>query len=208
MLHSNAYKEKFHLLHDQPLGVPYALELKNKPSTCTEIAAVIHINSLANYSSRSVHIWRNNPSANEGEFVDILSSDYEPLQYPLLFLHASLGWSNKSFPKLTQMKYYRMHLLQNDDRLRSIAKPHNEYLVDMFSGMEDDCLQYRRQGLTNRAGGDKDIDYHLGPNCIVSKVWASEQVANSLPFCREYWRPSLCITPTTNPTWPEIRECL
>jgi len=208
MLHSNAYMEKFRLLCDQAPGVPYALELKNHPSTSTEIAAIIHTNSIANSSPCSVHVWRNHPTANEGEFVDILSGQYELLQYPLLFLHASLGWLNKFFPKLTQMKHYRMHLLQNDNRFRSLGKLNNEYLVDMFSRMEDECLQYRHHGLINRAGGDKDIEYHLGPNCIGSKVWASEKVADSLALCREYGSPSLFIAVTTNPNWPEIRERL
>jgi hypothetical protein len=208
MLHSNAYMEKFRLLRDQPPGVPYALELKNQPSTSSEIAAIIHTNSIANSSPRSVHVWRNHPTANEGEFVDILSSHYEPLQYPLLFLHASPGWSNKFFPNLTQMKYYRMRLLQNDNRFRSLGRLNNEYLVDMFSRMEDERLQYRRQGLIDRAGGEKDINYHLGPDWIGSRAWASEQVADSLALCREYGRPSLFITVTTNPNWPEIRERL
>ena len=31
-------------------------------------------------------------------------------------------------------------------------------LADMVSQMEDESLQYRRQGLIPRAGGDQDID--------------------------------------------------
>jgi hypothetical protein len=208
MLHSNAYMEKFRLLRDQPPGVPYALELKNQPSTSSEIPAIIRTNSIANSSPCGVHVWRNHPTAKEGEFVDILSSHYEPLQYPLLFLHASPGWSNKFFPNLTQMTYYRMRLLQIDDRFRSLGRLMNEYLVDMFSRMEDERLQYRRQGLIHRAGGEKYINYHLGPDWIGSRAWASEQVADSLALCREYGRPSLFITVTTNPNWPEIRERL
>jgi hypothetical protein len=106
------------------------------------------------------------------------------------------------------MKYYRIRLLQNDNRFRSLGRLNNEYLVDMFSRMEDERLQYRRQGLIDRAGGEKDINYHLGPDWIGSRAWASEQVADSLALCREYGRPSLFITVTTNPNWPEIWDRL
>jgi len=89
--HLNAYIEKFRLLCDQPAGVPDALEHKNQPSTPFEIATVLQINSITNSSPCRVHVWRNHSTAHEGEFVDILSSYYEPLQFPLICLHTSLG---------------------------------------------------------------------------------------------------------------------
>jgi hypothetical protein len=208
MLQSNPYMEKFRFLRDQPPGVPYALELKNQPSSSTEIAAILHINSISDSSPRSVFVWRNHPTGNVGEFVNVLSSHYEPLQYPLFFLDASPGWSKVFYPKLTQMKYYRLRLLQNDDRFRSLGRLTNEYLVDMFSRMEEERLDYRRQGLIQRAGGETDIDYRLGSDWIGSRAWASEHVADSLALCREFGRPSLFITVTTNPHWPEIKERL
>jgi hypothetical protein len=74
--------------------------------------------------------------------------------------------------------------------------------------MEDESLQYRRQGLIHRAGGVTDMLYHLDPDWIGSKAWALEQVADSLALCREYGRPLHLITIKTNPNWPEIRESL
>lgn len=78
----------------------------------------------------------------------------------------------------------------------------------MFSRTEDEHLHYRCQGLFHHAGGDKDIDYHPGPDCIGSKAWTSEQVADALALCRECGRPSRFITVTTIPNWPEIRQRL
>jgi len=196
------------LLRNQPPGVPYALELNNQPSTSTEIAAAIHTDSIANSSLCSMHVWRNHPTAHEGEFVDILSSDYEPLQYLHLFLHTFLGWSNKLFPKRTQMKCYSMHLLQNNNHLYSLGRLNDEYFLDIFSRMEDDRLQYSLQGFIHSAEGVKDIDYHLGPDYIGSKGWASQQVADLLALCCEYGRPALFIIVTTNPNWPDIWEHL
>jgi hypothetical protein len=146
--------------------------------------------------------------SNQGEFVDILSSHYQPLQYPMIFFRASSGWSYNRHPKLTQMKYYRMRLLQNDERFPSLGRLTNEYLVDMFSRMEDNHLDYRYHGLIDRAEGQRDIDYHLGSHWIGSRCWASEQVADALALCHEFGKPSLFITVTTNPNWPEIKDRL
>jgi len=111
-------------------------------------------------------------------------------------------------PKLNQIKYYRMRLLQNDDRFYSLGRLINQYLVDMFPRMEEEWLQYRRHGLIQRAGGEKDLDYNLGSNWIGSRAWPSEQVADSLALCREFGRPSRFIPVTTNPKWPEIQQRL
>jgi len=158
ILQSDPAMEKFRFLRDQPPGVPYSLELMNQPSSSTEIAAILLINSISDSSPHSIFVWGNHPTGNVGEFVSVLSSHYEPLQYPLFFLDASPGWSNVFYPKLTEMKYYRLRLLQNDDRFRSLARFRNEYLVDMFSRMVQERLDYRCQGLIHRAGGETDID--------------------------------------------------
>ena len=39
---------------------------------------------------------------------------------------------------------------------------------------------------------------------VGSKAWVSEHVADLLTLCREFGKPSLFITMTTNPNWPEI----
>ena len=37
-----------------------------------------------------------------------------------------------------------------------------------------------------------------------SRAWASEKVADALAVCRQYGKPSIFLTMTTNPKWPEI----
>lgn len=41
-----------------------------------------------------------------------------------------------------------------------------------------------------------------------SQAWASDQVADALALARELGRPSLFITMTSNPKWPEIVDRL
>jgi hypothetical protein len=208
ILHSNPDVEEFRHLRDQSPGVPYALELKNQPASSNEIAAILHINTISFSSPRSVYVWHHDPTSNEGEFVNVLSSHYEPFASPLLCPHGSPVWSIDFDRKLTQMKDYCMHLLQNDDRFRTLGRLNNEYLVDMFSRMEEARLHYRRHCLIQSAGGEKDIDYNLGSNWIGSRAWASDQVAESLALCREFGRPSLFIAVTINLNWPKINERL
>lgn len=64
------------------------------------------------------------------------------------------------------MELYRMRLLQQDNIVGSLGRLINKYFIDMFSRMEDECLQCSHQDLIHWAGGDKDIDCHPGPDCI------------------------------------------
>ena len=44
----------------------------------------------------------------------------------------------------------------------------------------------------------------LPASFVHSKLWASNQVADALALCRKFGKPSLFLTMTTNPNWPEI----
>jgi hypothetical protein len=48
----------------------------------------------------------------------------------------------------------------------------------------------------------------LPSSFLGSRAWASEQVADALAICRDFGNPSLFITFTTNPNWPEIKSQL
>ena len=74
------------------------------------------------------------------------------------------------------MRYYSMYLLQNHDRFRYLGRLNNDYLVDKFSRIEDERLQYRCQGHIDRPGGENDINYNLGPDGISSKAWVRSRM--------------------------------
>lgn len=48
----------------------------------------------------------------------------------------------------------------------------------------------------------------LPASFLGSRAWAAEQVADALALCREYGKPSLFLTMTTNSQWPEIVSVL
>ena len=94
----------------------------------------------------------------------------------------------------------------------------------MFSRIEEERLEYIRNGKHIQArelflddNGDNgaiedDQDRELEqlflgtlPSSFLgSRAWISEHVANALALCCELGGPSLFITVTTNPKWPEI----
>ncbi|KIJ33667.1 hypothetical protein M422DRAFT_264286 [Sphaerobolus stellatus SS14] len=103
------------LFHDVDEGIPTALEL-TETSSNGDFAAIIHAENTANVQPRSVLIWQH--SDYQPMFMSIYSRHYEPLQYPLLFLHGTLGWGlpsdignlnldDKNVIGFTQMQWYR-----------------------------------------------------------------------------------------------------
>jgi len=92
ILHLNPYIEQFCHLRDQPTRVLYASEPNDQPASSNMIATILHINTISVSTPCRAYVWRNDPTSNEGEFVNVLSSHYDPLQYPLLFPHGSPGW--------------------------------------------------------------------------------------------------------------------
>lgn len=83
----------------------------------------------------------------ENQSVSTVSRYWEPLSYPLLFPHGTLGWGvvgsthdtrldhqldpNEDI-RTTQMWHYRARLLR-EPRFRIFGRLTNEYIVDMFS---------------------------------------------------------------------------
>ena len=92
----------------------------------------------------------------------------------------------------------------------------------MYSRIEDERLQYLREGKIRQAGevfaGEEDTqekdEYEtelqqafagvLPSSFLGSRAWTLDRVADALALCRSFGKPSLFITMTTNPKWPEI----
>jgi hypothetical protein len=160
----------------------------------------------------------------------VLSPQYEPLQYPLLFPQGTAGWSPPPRNadggwRFSQIDWYKARLIV-EPRFQTFGRLANEYLVDMYSRVEDQRLDYIRAGRVehlehfrqaNHANAfviDPDLQLELGsavrlPSSFPgSRAWASDQVADALALCRRYGKPSLFITITCNPAWPEIASQL
>lgn len=126
-----------------------------------EIVAMIrHDHSTpGDLGPRTMVIMTREPSGTEYKRrVPATSRFWEPLAYPLLFPHGTLGWGvreGEAAPEddqqineaasqdkpTTQIWYYRRRLLQ-DERFQLFGRLTNEYLVDMFSRNLELRLQY------------------------------------------------------------------
>ncbi|CAG8496235.1 7053_t:CDS:2 [Cetraspora pellucida] len=199
-----------------------SLELRENTSN-GEVAAIIHADNIINVQPRSILIWRDTDIA--PKFVNILSAQYEPLQYPLLFPHGTPGWYPNNSHDFSQIDWYRCRLL-HEQRFLTFGRLTSEYLVDMYSRVEEERLNYilnekkrlnkeklvqQRNNITiedYEHDDDNESSLHLPASFLGSKKWCSTRVANALALARCRGNPSFFITMTTNPNWEEIRSQL
>ncbi|CAG8542812.1 5408_t:CDS:2, partial [Cetraspora pellucida] len=147
----------------------------------TEIAACTIVHSTARVQERCVQIWH--VGKEKPDYINILNENYETLQYPLFF-------------------------------------PHSE-IVDMFSRADDECLHFicQEQYQFRRGGPEEDKtlndEMELYPNNIylpashtLSYRWSYKKTMDALAVVSKLGQPTLFITFTMNPNWPEIQQQL
>ena len=192
-------------------------------STGGNIAALIHSNNLHQANPRSILIQYNGSLTQQQ--IDILSPFYEPLQYPIFVPQGTLGWSPEA--PMSQIRWYR-GLLTTENRFLQFGRLTGEYLVDMYSRVEDERLSYIRRALQQQMNQIEEFQQldsnnldqpnqlesfsHRGivlpASFLGSSAWAASEVADSLALCCAKGKPSFFITITTNPNWPEIKSKL
>ena len=128
------------------------------------------------------------------------------------------------------MKYYR-RLLLREERFGLLGRLLNEYVLDMFSRVEDERLATIRFGVQKRIARRRDVICETidggsrtsgGPTSTTGKkgkVYLPSSFIGSarhmkvlrqdaLELCRRLGPPTYFITSTCNPAWPEIQELL
>ncbi|KAF6514101.1 hypothetical protein HZS61_006357 [Fusarium oxysporum f. sp. conglutinans] len=226
-----------HALQQVPSeATPLAVELRDS-SASGEIAAIINTQNLNTVDCRKVVFFRHGGRA---QFVHVLSRHYEPLQYPLFFPHGTPGWgvpglgdaslregdatateadARMRMPEtcgLSQLQWCRSMLLA-EPRFLIFGRLTCEYLVDMYSRIEEMNLDYLRRARSLQSSGfDLAIDSlaydhlrnRLPANFTGSRAWTSDHVADALALARRFGKPTFFITMTTNPGWPDIASAL
>ncbi|KIY51825.1 hypothetical protein FISHEDRAFT_12425, partial [Fistulina hepatica ATCC 64428] len=165
--------------------------------------------------------------------IPTLSRQWEPLSYPLLFPHGTLGWglpvseqglsdrwlrSDDTDTIGSQLWYYRVRLLRDEPRFHIFGRLTNEYLVDMFSRNLECRLAYIRQNQIRLRQQDALLmgaesvpdteNIYLPSSFLGSTRWASAQIEDSLAIAARHGAPTFFITFTGNPDWPEICQRL
>ena len=200
-------------------------------SGAAEVAALINNDNTTatRIHTRSLRICT---AENQVQYVPVTSRLWEPLAYPLLFPHGTLGWgiaptSNPDSQQhtnhidadvtTTQMWYYRSRILR-DHRFQLFGRLANEYIVDMFSRNLETRLHYIRMNQQRLRMEDAMLmgvddvndceNIYLPASFLGSRRWASEQVNDCLAIAAKLGPPTFFITMTCDPNWPEIQSQL
>jgi hypothetical protein len=200
-------------------------------SGTSEIAAIMSFDNmtLTEVKARRLVISRENGL---NQAIPTVSRLWEPLAYPLLFPHGTLGWGlvgssedvvqgsathGDSDPPTTQMWHYRARLLR-EPQFRIFGRLTNEYAVDMFSRDLECRLNYichNQQRIRKEDAelmGQPDLqpseNIYLPSSFLGSNRWAANQISDSLAIAAALGNPTFFITMTCNTAWPEIQSQL
>ena len=108
-----------------------------------EIAALIVLDPNEPVKPKTIVYWKH--TDNEPVFISSKSDLYFPLQYVLVAPDGTPGWSIEYGKRngITQLAFYRQ-LLMRHEPLHSLGPLLNEYIVDIFSAVETDRLNFSR----------------------------------------------------------------
>ncbi len=122
------------------------------------------------------------------------------------------------YEKITQLQYL-CHRLLTEVRFGLLGRLLNEYLVDMFSSVEDSRLNYVRLHVQKRIAAWSELDetidaeggHRAGRIYLPSSFMESPRkqrklIADGLAVVRRLGKPTYFITITCNPNWPEIQD--
>ena len=145
----------FNLRHsfDFPTTQTLTLELR-ATTTGGHIAALIHSNNINQVDPRSILIQYNRSLTRQK--IDILSPVYEPLQYPIFIPAGIPGWLPDAL--LSRIRCYR-GLLTTEKRFLQFGHLAGEYLVEMYSWVEDERLSYLQPVLQQQINQIEDFQY-------------------------------------------------
>ena len=173
----------------------------------------------------------------DNQTISTLSRLWEPLAYPLLFPHGTLGWgiihahshdaedftdgnANINIDEDScgkQIMYYRARIL-HEPRFRIFGRLANEYIVDMFSRNLETRLAYIRTNQKQLREQDAELmgehyvpdsqNVYLPASFMGSRRWASEQISDSLAVAAAFGPPTFFCTMTCNGHWPAIQSQL
>ena len=169
--------------------------------------------------------------------IDSFHPAYDPFAYTILHPFGEKGWThNQVFAPNTPNKRisarafyaYRLHARDIDqtivsDSLLRCRQLTHQYMVDMYAKVEESDLGWVRKNqkklridlyknLVDAIAND-DAD-NAGKNFILPSSYSGsprymfQQYLDAMAIVRKMGKPSLFITMTANPNWPEIADAL
>ncbi|XP_055342715.1 uncharacterized protein LOC129591184 [Paramacrobiotus metropolitanus] len=196
---------------------PDHARLELTETVSNEIAALIVFDKNEPIQERSIICWKKTSAA--PTFIRSTSNLYLPLQYVLICPCGEPGWSPKykELHNLTQLAFHRQMILRHKI-LHYFGGLFNEFIVDMYSSVEEKRLDYIRENqlryikendllfdeTINADGPINSSKIYLPDSFPGSKRAQRKRTAEALAIVSHYGNPTFFITCTTNPKWPEI----
>jgi hypothetical protein len=174
------------------------------------------------------------PRRNQIRHVSEVSSAYDPLQYPLLFPFAEGGWDfnmkqdprNPTSKRLSLLEYTKFNMYQRHafSPLHMSGRIGQQYWTDQYCKIQTNSLRWITENQTKIradmykkvqdavAGEDTFDAATMGQRVILpasytgSDRYMSASYQNSMAIVRKHGKPSLFITFTCNPDWPEVHD--
>jgi len=196
-----------------------------------EIAAIMSYDNTTQSQIKARHLIISHKSGHS-QAIPTVSCLWEPLAYPLLFPHGTLGWGwvgdyhhvtqsandgDEANVVTTQIWYYRAHILC-EEHFWIFRRLTNEYIVDMFSRdlkcrlnyIQTNQLHLWREdaALMDAPELESTENIYLPASFLGSRRWASNQITDSLAIAAAKGNPTFFITMTCNSNWPEIQSQL
>lgn len=193
----------------------------------SEVTALMSYNNTSSSENRGRRLVVSRRSGRT-QAIPTVSRLWEPLSYPLLFPHGTLGWglthssdtletdeiSQTEYDHATtQLWHYRARILR-EPRFQVFGRLTNEYVVDMFSRNLETRLNFIRHNQERIRREDAQLmdsedvppseNKYLPTSFLASRLWAAGQVADSLAVAAALGNPTFFITMTCNAAWPEI----
>jgi hypothetical protein len=212
------------------------MHVPSPTSTLTEMCPITKLQPfLTDLNARQSIVVRHN-GANQK--ISAISQLWEPLAYPILFPHGTLGWgvvdmhaqfedeANNIGEHVGQMEgevsgrqimFYRARLLQ-EPCFHIFGNLTNEYAVDMLMRNLETRLNYIHTNQKRLCEADAKLmgkvfvldlqNIYLPASFMGFRHWATEQIADSLTIAAHAGNPTFFITITCNSEWPEITSRL
>ena len=206
MVHNPSLNE-FKRLAEEPAQ---EARLELSVSDTNEIAAVIVPDRNGEIHERTLVCWKH--AEDKPKFIDVTSPLFLPLHYVLICPAGTPGWS--PFPKtakkkITMLQFYRQMVLRSK-ALHLLGRLFNEFIVDIYSGIEENRLNWIRRNQSNickkqdlQLSNDEGRIY-LPSSFIGSPRHNQKLIADALTIVSKLKNPTYFITFTCNPKWEEI----
>lgn len=209
-----------------PQQFPHA-RISIRDAGVAEIAAIMVYDNTAEgeAAARQLVVSRQD---GRNQSIPTVSRLWEPLAYPLLFPHGTLGWGlpghglgddhGEDLNAPTSLIWHVRARLLREPRFNVFGRLTNEYVVDMWTRELESRLNYIRINQRRLRQQDAELmgeefvedneNIFLPASFLGSRRWASEHVADALAVAASLGVPTFFVTITCNPMWEEIQEQL